>query len=242
MPNKARLIWIFAVAVSGFVSLSNAVNLITNSGFEISEPTSGGLPSVARDWKGDYSEIVSAKLGITPLSGSKMLQFKGTSYSGYSSSDTCQVYQIIDVSSCYDLIRTGHARATAKVYFNRVAGDAQTDTVMGYDFMAFDGTPSSFPSRWSSDYYNAPLAYHNVSMYCDSSASTWQFLETTMSLPRETTFLVICLKALENVYNESSSAEFDGHFADNVSVEVIPEPATVSFLLAAAGLLRRKGI
>jgi hypothetical protein len=211
---------------------ANAANLVANPGFETVENTSGGPPSIYGDWNGDYSAIIGTTSGITPLGGSKMLQFKGTSHNDGGSGNSCEIFQIVDITSCLSLISSGSAVATASAYFNRVAGDAQTDTAFNLILMAYDGSPSTFPSRWNSSTYDSALTYCNAGgLLSDGLVGTWEQLDAPpLNLPTSTTFLVIDISASEDVFNDYSYPEFDGHFADNISLQVVPEPATMILL------------
>ena len=53
-----------------------------------------------------------------------------------------------------------------------------------------------------------------------------------MLLPIGTDSLAVRLTTSENVFNDGSYPEFDGHYADVVSAEmvIIPEPATLLLL------------
>lgn len=242
MFSKKQFVTVLLLAVICLSGVGNAANLVVNPGFETAEGTSGGLPSSYGDWRGDYSAIVGPTSGITPLGGSKMLQFLGTSYNDSGSSDTSDIFQLIDASGYQALIATGNARAEASVYFNRVAGDAQTDTKFDLWMAACDGSPSTFPSRFNNYGYDFALSWDYVgNFYSDSLPETWEGLDITLDLPVNTTFLVVNINLGEDIYNDSSYPEFDGHFADNVSVQIVPEPSTMILLGAGIfGLRRRK--
>jgi hypothetical protein len=242
MFTKVQFIIVIIISILCLQGVGNAVNLVVNPGFETAESTSGGPPGSYGDWNGDYSAIVGATSGITPMDGgSYMLQFKGTSHSGSGSGVASEMFQIIDISSYQTLIASGNAEAAASAYFNRVAGDAQTDTAFNIVLMAYDGSPDTFPSRWESSTYSSALAYKDAGgISTDSLADTWQGLDITLNLPAATTFIVIDLYAAEDVHNDIPYPEFDGHFADNVSVQIIPEPATICLFTIAGLLLRNK--
>lgn len=203
-------------------SFCGAENLVVNGGFETTETTGGGWPSIYGDWRGDYSSIVGASDGIVPLEGSQMLKFMGTSFRGASSGNSCQVYQIIDVSSFRELIAAGQATASMSAYFNRVAGDVQTDTEFYVQIHAYEGDPSTFPSRWETYGYDATLAYVDNILFTDSNPATWEQCEVQLALPPNTDFILIASNVTEDIYNDSSYPEFDGHFADAVSVTIVP--------------------
>jgi hypothetical protein len=213
---------------------SFGANLVVNAGFETSETTSGGWPSNYGDWNGDYSAIVGATSGITPYEGTQMLQFKGTGFSGAGSSESCQAFQLIDIGIYNTLIQSGDAVAKVGYYVNRVQGDTQTDNNFVISVRAMSGSPSDFPSNLGSW-----LAKNAMTVYADSDPATWEYCHADFSVPVNTSYLALKISAYENVYNDSSYPEFDGHFADAVSVEIVPEPATILFLLSGLALLKK---
>jgi len=179
--------------------------------------------------------IVGTTSGVIPYGGSQMLQFKGTNFHGAGSSSTSRVFQLIDVSAYNSLIVSGNATVKASVQFNRVNIDSQTDTLFAIKLMAYDGSPSTFDTRWETNHYNSTLSHTANSIYLDDNPQTWEKLEHQLALPSETTFVALGLFIYENIYNDYSYPEFDGHFADAVSVEIIPEPTSI--VLLAFGML-----
>ena len=57
--------------------------------------------------------------------------------------------------------------------------------------------------------------------------------QKTLELPANTDFVSIRILAFENVYEDATGVEFDGHYADGLSMTIVPEPGT--FLLVAMG-------
>jgi hypothetical protein len=225
---------LIVVIIFTVASACSAVNLATNPGFETTETTQGGWPSTYGDWKGDHSAIVSTTSGINPFEGSQMLQFMGTSSTDHGSSTTCQIYQIVDVGSFADLIASGQGLASASAYFNRVAGDSQTDTLFGIAILACTGEPSTFASQKTT----APVA--GLNFVTDDNPNTWELASVQMLLPTNTDFIAVGIYMNEDIYNDTFEPEFDGHFADIVSVTIVPEPATTLLLSIGICLIRRK--
>lgn len=195
-----------------------AANLVINPGFETREPIGNGLPSTYGDWNGNRSSIVTSDNGITPRSGQRMLRIEGTSYSGDGAGASVggNVVQIIDVSQWAAQIATGRVLLTVSAYFNRIGGDGQTDTEFGVDIFAFSDSPANYPSHGFSGY----LRRQTNTFWSDANTSTWQQLSTTAVLPAGTTYVVIGVTAAENVFNDLSYPEFDGHYADDVDVTI----------------------
>lgn len=194
-------------------------NLVVNGGFDTTEITSGGWPSTYGDWSGDHSYIFARYGDVWPFQGSQMLQFVGSSHYGAGGSEeSCQVYQIIDVSQYADIIAAGQGIVWASAYFNRAEGDAQTDTEFVLTVHAHEGDPCSFIP------WELVLDWVETSVYTDSNPATWEQGETQLVLPTNTDYVVIGINAMENIYNDSSWPEFDGHFADAVSLRIMVEP------------------
>ena len=218
-----------------------AQNLL-NGSFETTVVTTATyvppLPAAAGYWLGDNSAIVPARDGITPHGGGQMLQFRYADiYSFASPAGSCEVFQLVDLSAYGSLISTGNAVARAGAVLNRVAGDSQTDTGMYLRLMAYAGHPSTFPAQ----HLGGELADEIDVVWTDAAIATWESAAIDMPLPAATGFVAVKLGASETVYNDITGVEFDGHYADAVTLEIVPEPAAPA-LLALGGLaaLRRR--
>jgi hypothetical protein len=51
-----------------------------------------------------------------------------------------------------------------------------------------------------------------------SEANTWQRVDTSMTLPAGTRFVLVEIYAFEDVANDSVLPEFVGHYADDISL------------------------
>ena len=74
----------------------------------------------------------------------------------------------------------------------------------------------------------------------DGVLETWEFVSTTMQIPSATDFLVVKIQSSENIFNDSSGTEFDGHYADSISLTIVPEPTTMALFGAGLIFLIRK--
>jgi hypothetical protein len=196
---------------------------VINGGFEIYEPTSGGLPNTFGDWKGDLSDIVVAENGIQPFEGAQMLRFKGAAWSGHNGGAS-QVYQIIDTSSCSDTGASEELQYKVSAYFNRVKGDLQTDSAFRIDVFAFEGEPSGFPANRSSANW---LDSAGSSVNTDDDPGTWEPVSVYFKLPPNTDYIAVEIGAYEDIFNDRGAGEFDGHYAD--AVEFSCEPTVTPF-------------
>ncbi|MHC4083985.1 MAG: LamG-like jellyroll fold domain-containing protein, partial [Planctomycetota bacterium] len=197
-------------------------NLLVNGDFETMELISGDWPSEYGDWSGDHSYILPRYGDVWPFQGSQLLQFVGTDRFGCSGYAESQVYQIVDVSAFAGDIAAGKATASASAYFNRLAGDAETDAEFSVDIRAFEGDPCSFPAL--QDASGMHLAEASGFIFTDGDPATWERGEAQLALPANTDYVVVGIHAMENVYNDPCWPEFDGHFADAASLVMVIEP------------------
>jgi len=208
-------------------------NLLVNDGFEtgsysLGEPTGYGY------WGGNYGAFVNASDGITPFEDSRMFKFIHTTSANYAtSSDFCTAWQLIDLSSLHDEISSGNAIASMSAQFNRVSGDSQTDTRFGLKIYAFAGHPSSFESLLDND---KELAFKGEYIYADADIFSWQLCTEQLTIPVNTDFIAVDIRVGENVFNDTSGIEFDGHYADAVSLTIAVIPAPGALILGTIGV------
>jgi hypothetical protein len=58
----------------------------------------------------------------------------------------------------------------------------------------------------------------------DDDPGTWQKCEVRLLLPQGTDYVVVEIRAVENVVNDAQFPEFDGHYVDDVGLEVRTSP------------------
>ena len=224
------------------MSTGNAyANLLVNEGFEATTDTTGSWPTDVGYWRGDYSAIVAASDGITPAEGSQMLKLIYTASYDPAEYWGSEVMQLVDVRSFGSEISQGYAYAIGSASFNRVAGDAETDTEFRVWLRAFAGEPTTFLSQ----YGVSELAIGSATVTTDGTLATWQSAEVELLLPTNTDFLAVCLVGAEDVVNDTVDPEFDGHYADLSSLTIetrapIPEPAGLGLIGLALLAVRRR--
>jgi len=243
MTRTYKILVYFLVAIA-FVSSNSviAANLVVNPGFETPEAIENVWPSTIADWSGDAAAIVTAENGITPAQGTNMLHFifGGATAGPLGSSE---VIQLFDMSSLSTQINAGLVTANASFLANRVSGDAQTDTEFVAVLKAHGGALANFPTDIA-----FPMASQFGSTITDGDVNTWEAVSVQWLIPAGTNYLSFAIASQENIFNDTSGTEFDGHYADSVSLSLsfaaVPVPPAVwlfgSGLIGLVGMARRK--
>lgn len=183
--------------------------------------------------------MVGPQSGITPRSGSGMLRFDSAGRGGASLLSSSDLYRTIDVSHFGRWITNGTLRVTASAWVNRVAGDRQTDTRFGIVLRAFAGRPSQFPRVVSRGFLDMERSF----IQSDADTGTWERVAVELMVPRGTDYISVWVAPQENVYNDTTGIEFDGHFVDDIMVRFTQIPAPGTLVLAGFGgllVLRRR--
>ena len=220
--------------VSGLLAAASPAmgDLVLDVGsFDGSAAPGHGWPGVVNTWGGDAATIVQAERGITPYAGSGMLRFDSAGGGTASSLSSGDLYQTIDVTPYATAVAAGQVRVTASAWFNRVAGDSQTDTQFGIGLRAFAGSPSRFPSVVTTGVLDMDRSF----IQTDRDAATWQQATVELVLPTNTSYFSVWIAPQENVFNDTQGDEFDGHYADAVSLRFAAIPTPGTWLIAGVG-------
>ncbi len=186
---------------------------LVNGGFETTETLGGWVPTGFGDWGQDQASIVGAENGIAPYAGSRMLKFLGTGLTGAGGDNVGDVVQYFDLApyATQLALAGGSALVSGSARFNRVAGNASTDTRMSMYLFVRSGSLTG-SSTLISDGEGAVIT--------DSDPATWQRVSPTIDIPSAGRYLGVILMAEENVTNNTVAPEFDGHYADDVTLSL----------------------
>ncbi len=211
--------------------LSSNAQTVVDAGFETGAPNIGpGEPNTPGAWLGDGSAYVGSTFGISPFEGNQMLQFVHSPE--YHVLNLNFYEQVIDLSQFSAAIATGNEVISLSAMFNRVAGDAQTDSIVLMNVVPLSGVPSAYTEL---DY--TPNNENDI--HTDSDPATWERLavDNYRLLPNTTAVRIYLVSG-------TGGTNGDGHFADDVQVQLgtIPEPTSSLLLTSACGcmLARRR--
>jgi hypothetical protein len=198
---------------------------LENGDFEASLQVAAGRPQVAGQWSGDAVGVVSETFGIKPFSGPCMLQFLGTLPPGQLATATAtasQLMQLIDLRDAAAQVGGGPMKVEFSARFNRVAGNARTDTRFAMIVHALAAEPIS-----GELVRILPGQSTVLDTVTDSDPVSWERADLTSTLPPGTKWLVLELVANENIHNDEAPVEFDGHFVDDVHLRVLSGDSAV---------------
>lgn len=211
-PSKDATTATLGVTVTAAPAANYGANLLVNPSFE--QPVlAGGLPTAPGNWQGDAATTVGAEQATEPVQGASMLRFIATGPQASASLLTSQQWQIVDVSAYAADIAAGRVSARASAWFHSIVGTAATDRRFDIRLLAFDGPMADLPQRYAA---NTPLLLRDAVAL--TPGGQWLQVEASDLLPVGTTYVLVEIYAYEDIVNDATAPEFDGHYADNVSL------------------------
>ena len=191
-------------------------------GFEDgSAPLSQGVPYKPGRWSGDFTAVTGVQQGITPASGTKMLQFLRADFEGKTSTNSYSgdLYQLIDVRAHQSEIVDGAAVVNLSAAFNAFAfPDTESYNCSATIFALDAETATNAAMNIGNTAAPDSLAMANKGrVNLDRLPETWQPLTTELRLPPNTDFILIRL-GIEHSSLAQRRATFDGHYLDDIQV------------------------
>ncbi len=191
-----------------------AQNLLVNGGFESGSPQHF-FPSTTGLWATDPALFVGNENGVTPLEGMTMMRFLYTYPDPPEASAAIgsDLRQLVEATS----LAGATVRLTASC--NRVTGDSQTDTEFRLYIRAYAGDLTEF----NDNFPTAPpfIAQSSVDLVSDADPGTWETISLDWTIPVGTDYVSVLISARENIHNDLAGVEFDGHYADDIKLEIV---------------------
>ena len=188
-------------------------------------PEVTGIPLEPGFWSGDYSESATESGSVRPRSGTKMLRFLRSDFSGKASTsgNASNVYRLIDLRPFRTSPLQDDATVRVVAHFNVDPGARMTGDKCNVATYAIEGAAVHEGLRGPEAIKSLALSY----AFCqhvdfDDDAATWQAAVTELRLPPKTDFLMIHV----GVTRKRSDGEtvFTGHCCDDVHVSLVHRP------------------
>jgi hypothetical protein len=205
------------------------VRTLLQDGFESgTAPDVVGLPREIEKWSGDYSEIVGEQEGVKPAIGEKMLRFLGADYEGKSNagpSRTASIWRLVDLRPHRGTFADGNVVAQLTAVFNAQTFPQGRSYFEFVQIHALDAaTAAALKERDSTELNSSSLALtRSAGVELDRDPATWQRIDCEQRLPGNADYLLIEI-GLKQMPKTSQSAEFAGHYVDDVRLTLTRRP------------------
>ena len=195
--------------------------VLRHASFESDTDLRIGTDSESGVWSGDVCRIVREHKSVKPYAGDGMLLFQSTGRDTENGAATraSQLSQWVDLTPWRDAIADSRVQAKLTARFNRVAGDADTDSQFSLQLESFE--------VGSDEAQRLARSRTSHQLLSDSDPASWEKLEAVLTLPANSRCINVMILAFENVVNDDEvNEEFDGHFADDLHFHLLIEPAS----------------
>ncbi|MBT4867593.1 MAG: hypothetical protein HON53_21030, partial [Planctomycetaceae bacterium] len=195
--------------------------VLRHASFESDTDLRIGTDSESGVWSGDVCRIVREHKSVKPYAGDGMLLFQSTGRDTENGAATraSQLSQWVDLTPWRDAIADSRVQAKLTARFNRVAGDAGTDSQFSLQLESFE--------VGSDEAQRLARSRTSHQLLSDSDPASWEKLEAVLTLPANSRCINVMILAFENVVNDDEvNEEFDGHFADDLHFHLLIEPAS----------------
>jgi len=216
----ASVMWAYVVPNSGS---PKAIPLaVHDAGFEAGiSPVSKGIPDHTELWSGDFSRVTGPDLGIVPSEGSRMLQVLRADHEGTPLGERSYVgeaSQVIDLHLLRSSLGSHDGVVEVSARFNAITADS---TEFAVKAGTFRGEIADAPALWSNP--EEARSWASRSLAADSERGTWQEVSVLLAIPEDADFLVVNFAVVGPVPSvDSVAVEFNGHFIDDVKLELRP--------------------
>lgn len=177
------------------------------------------LPDRFGMWAGDGVRPCGVERGVQPAEGRSMVAFEraltGPGSTANPRADSCDLFQMVDLSPYRDLIAQGGCVLTLSTKVYDAADSEIPPATYGIGLHVFNGSLREVGDNWT---HAQPLTFSIERRVCSpSGAKGWRDLSTRVFLPTEASLAVVQVATTSMDRSPGRpSAEFDRHYYDAV--------------------------
>ena len=230
-------VWAY-VAPAATAPTKHLATLVADSFETGAAPGNRGVPQEFGTWSGDHAELATAKAGIVPRTGTRMLRLLRSDWEGENSplSHVGDQLRVIDLAAHRAEIESGRAVAHAEAWFNQVAPGTGEELAGGVTLFAFARDPRLYRGENWKAWYEGHLGLSGQQQErTDTDPATWERVAVDMALPTATRFLVVHIRVNRTKPEPTATpVTFAGSYVDDVKADLRLRPAPVAPAASAA--------
>lgn len=190
-------------------------------------PPPHGIPNNPGMWSGDYSGLVPAQNGITPLNGSRMLQIRRADHEGKphpEGSRVGSIWYLVDLrpfrgtspsdslqlraSFCINSTPASHAETHSACVSIHAVSSAFVSTGKLHDAVALANQNLAATSRGNSR--------------IDADPQSWEKLSTELRTPQDAEFALVSFNVIAPEPRDSGHViQFEGKYMDDLQISLV---------------------
>lgn len=185
-----------------------------------------GIPKTPGIWSGDYTQVVPAQDGITPTSGSRMLQIQRADHEGKIDSEHSRVgnvWHLVDLRPYRNQSASGSLEIRASFSFNSTAHSAPEahDCSVCINAVTAEFVSNGSLQDASKLYHRSLAAAIGRSPKIDANPRTWQKVSTELRLPPDADFALVSFNlAAPEPKDRKEIVQFQGKYMDDLQISL----------------------
>lgn len=190
------------------------------------------LPETFKQWLSDHVRVCGAEQGVMPAHGQRMVAFEqalpGPGPAAGDRADSCDMFQLIDLTPYREAIAAGECGLTATVKVLDAGPPRQQGSSFSIKLHVYDQEPASILARWPAVRFDAPAIAHERWLSNGATGTPqWQELSAGVLLPKRAVFAVLQIDATSlDRSTGRPTATFDRHYCDDVRLTISIPAAT----------------
>jgi hypothetical protein len=214
---------VWAYAGQRILQREKSIQLLSTDFENIAHIPAEGVPRQPRAWSGDYSRLAGPEQGVLPRSGKKMLRFlradNALSQKG-SANYVAEAIHLVDLRPYRGALLSDDARVEIAGWFASVAASPGQKVRFLIKAACFAGSPEEAPDVWN-EFSRVCLSMVQRQGEPDPAPGTWTPLSVSLPVAANADFLVFeCAVMQVHPFLSESTAEFAGHYLDDVTVNL----------------------